>query len=418
MIYIPVVYFSCLSLILYKNNRRVDIATIIAMIFAVSGLFSVLLDINNYRDFDTVHYQISFIPAFLYCFLLTLCIIPISSCNIINRTNISPVKNVKLIKLISVVAVIWFVLTLILGGDTLAYVLTGDMKEIRGDIYRGFGVGESWMSKLPTPLRLLFAILNLTFGCPWILLFLGFYTMIGDKVPLKYSYFLLFASLSGPVHGIMGADRSATAYWIIAAITLYVLFQRQLPIKVRKQLSLLGLVVLIALIAYLTAMTISRFGEGKTEYGALGSLIPYFGQSYINFCYFFDNYNLPYHHFGIIFPFTSEYLLNIPSGGTVIQAEMTKLSHIETGVFYTFIGQIIVGIGQFWAIFVTLIYAFCSFITLGKIKRKPKIDIGAVYVYYAFASIILLGIFVHYYASPAKTFSLVSMYFIVKLLRR
>lgn len=417
MIYIPVVYFSFLSLVLYKRHKKIDIATIISLIFAVSGLCSVLIDINDYREFDTANYQISFIPAFLYCFLLTLCILPISSCNIINKTNITPVRNVKLIKLISIVAVIWFGLTLYLGRNNLFYVLTNDMSEIRADVYAGYGVGEAWMSRLPAPIRLVFSLLNLTFGCPWILLFLGFYTMIGNRVPLKYSYFLLIASLSGPLDGIMGADRSATAYWIISAITVYFIFQEQLPKKVKKQLLLLGLVVFIALVAYLIAMTVSRFGKSYSG-SAWESVIRYLGIPYINFCYFFDNYKLPFHHFGIIFPFTSEYLLNIPSGGTVIQAEMTRLSHMETGTFYTFIGHIIVGVGQFWAIVITLIYAMISFISLGQINRKVRLDIVSIYVYFAFSSVILLGIFGHYYASATKTFSLIVMYFIVKLLRK
>lgn len=415
MIYIPLVYFSFLSFVLYKRHKKINIATIISLMFAISGLFSVLVDINDYRGYETANYQISFVPTFLYCFLLTLCILPISSCDIMDKVRIIPVRKVQLIKLISIISVIWFVLKLYLGRNNLVYVLTNDMSEIRADVYAGFGVGESWMNSLPTPIRLIFSLLNLTFGCPWTLLFLGFYTMIGNRVPLKYSYLLLIASVSGPLDGIMGADRSATAYWIIAAITVYILFQEQLPKKVKKQLLILGLVFFIALVAYLIAMTVSRFGESE---GAWESVIRYLGIPYINFCYFFDNYKLPFHHFGIIFPFTSEYLLNIPSGGTVIQAEMTRLSHFETGTFYTFIGQIIVGVGQFWAIIFTLIYSFSSFRTLGQINKKARVDIVSLYIYFAFVSVILLGIFVHYYASAAKTFSLIAMYFIVKIIRK
>ena len=165
-------------------------------------------------------------------------------------------------------------------------------------------------------------------------------------------------------------------------------------------------------------MTISRFGERDSGGGALGSLISYFGQSYINFCYFFDKYDLPYHHFGIVFPFTSQYIFGVPSGGVTIQEEMTWLSHKETGVFFTFIGQMIIGIGQFWAIIMTMAYSFFSFKTLGNINRKNEVDIMSLYLYFAFASVVLLGIFGHYYASPARTFSLVAMYFVMRILRK
>ena len=418
MTYIPFVYFGCLSIFLYQRHKQIDIATIVSLVFAVSGLFSVLIDINGYRSYDTYKYEISIVPAALYCILLTLCILPLAKCNIFNRIQIEPVRNVKLLKLLSVVSIIWFLLTVFFSWDRFLFILmSGDMAEIRGDLYKGIAE-DSWMLSLPGPIRFTFSLLNLLFGCPWVLIFLGFYSMIGNRVPLLYSYFFLIASLSGPYNGILGVDRSSSAYWIMSAVTLFVLFRNQLPSKVKKQLSVLGLVALVGVIAYLAAMTIARFGERDSNGGALGSLISYFGQSYINFCYFFDEYDLPYHHFGIVFPFTSEYIFGVPSGGVNIQQEMTWLSHKETGVFYTFIGHMIIGIGQFWAIIMTLVYSFFSFKTLGNINRRKKIDIMSLYLYFAFASVVLLGIFTHYYAGPAKSFSLVAMYFVMRILRK
>lgn len=418
MTYIPLVYFGCLSFILYQRNKKIDIATIVSLIFAVSGLFSVLIDINGYRSYETHNYDISIVPAALYCILLTLCILPLAKCDIINRIQIKPVSNVKLIKLLSVVSIIWFLLTVFFSWDRFLFILmSGDMAEIRNDLYKGISE-YSWMLSLPGPVRFVFALINMLFGCPWVLIFLGLYSMIGNRVPLLYSYFFLIASLSGPYNGILGVDRSSSAYWIMSAVTLYILFRKQLPSSKKKQLSVLGLVALVGVIAYLASMTFSRFGEKDSSGGALGSLISYFGQSYINFCYFFDEYNLPHHHFGIVFPFTSQYIFGIPSGGVTIQEEMTWLSHKETGVFFTFIGQMMIGIGQFWAIIMTLAYSFFSFKTLGNINRKNEIDIMSLYLYFAFASVVLLGIFVHYYASPAKTFSLVAMYFVMRILRK
>lgn len=418
MTYIPLVYFGCLFVLMYQRHKQIDIASIVSLIFAVSGLFSVLIDINRYRSYDTYNYEISIVPAALYCILLTLCIFPLSKCNISSRIQIEPVRNVKLIKLLSVVSIIWFLLTVFFSWDRFLFILmSGDMAEIRGDLYKGIAE-DSWMLSLSGPIRYTFSLLNLLFGCPWVLIFLGFYSMIGNRVPLLYSYFFLIASLSGPYNGILGVDRSSSAYWIISAVTLFILFRKQLPSKVKKQISVLGLVAFVGVIAYLASMTIARFGESDSSGGALGSLISYFGQSYINFCYFFDKYDLPYHHFGIVFPFTSQYIFGIPSGGVTIQQEMTWLSHKETGVFYTFIGQMIIGIGQFWAIIMTMAYSFFSFKTLGNINRKNEIDIMSLYLYFAFASVVLLGIFAHYYAGPSKAFSLVAMYFVMRILRK
>lgn len=417
MTYIPLVYFGCLAYFLFRRYKQMDMATIISLIFAVSGLFSVLIDINGYRSSETYKYEISIVPAVLYCILLTLCILPLSRCNISNRINIEPVGKVKLIKLLSVISIVWFALSVYFGWNTFRFVLMSDMADIRNDLYQGIRI-ESWMVGLPGPARLIFSLLNMMFGCPWILLFLGFYSMIGNQMPLKYSYYFFIASLSGPFNGILGADRSSSAYWIMSAVTLFFLFRKQLPFKVKRQISVIGIITLAGVVVYLAAMTISRFGEQDSSGGALGSLIEYLGQSYINFCYFFDRYELPFHHFGIVFPFTSEYIFGVPSGGTIIQEEMTFLSNKSTGVFYTFIGQMIIGVGQFWAMFFTLAYAFASYRTMGKINRRKEINIMSLYLYFAFASVVLLGIFCHYYANATKTFSLVAMYFVVRILRK
>ena len=106
MTYIPLVYFGCLSVFIYQRNKQIDIAFISSLIFAVSGLFSVLIDINGYRSYDTSNYDISVVPAALYCILLTLCILPLAKCSNFNRIQIKPARNVKLIKLLSVVAII------------------------------------------------------------------------------------------------------------------------------------------------------------------------------------------------------------------------------------------------------------------------------------------------------------------------
>ena len=198
MTYIPLVYFGCLSFILYQRHKQIDIATIVSLIFAVSGLFSVLIDINGYRSYETYNYDISIVPAALYCILLTLCILPLGKCNIFNRVQIEPVRNVNLMKLLSVVSIIWFLLTVFFSWDRFLFILmSGDMAEIRDDLYKGI-TEDSWMLSLPGPVRIVFALFNMLFGCPWVLIFLGFYSMIGNRVPLLYSYFFLIASLSGP----------------------------------------------------------------------------------------------------------------------------------------------------------------------------------------------------------------------------
>lgn len=418
MITIPFIYFSFLSFVLYRKHKSIDLAVLVSLMFAISGLFSIFLyiqDLEKVKGISTYWGSLSFIPTFLYCFLLTLCIVPISKCNI-DYIKIQPIRNVQLFKLLAILVLIWFVTSTYMAKDQMINVLVSDrMAELRNDIYRGV-VQETWMTSLSAPLRMVYSVLNYVFGCPWILIFLGFYS-ISSSLPLKYSLFFIIASLSGPVNGIIGLDRSQVAYWIIAFILLYRYFYVHISARIKKIINILFIIVFSAMCSYLIAMTVSRFENSIDSGGSVGSVIAYLGQSFVNFCYFFDNYQLPYHHWGIIFPFTSEYIFGVPAGGVTIQTEMSFLSKMFTGVFYTFMGQIMVGLGQFWSVFITLIYALISNISLSKFNYRRTVTIQNVYFGFAMVSVVALGLFAHYYAGLGKLFSVIVCYFLVKKLR-
>jgi len=288
-----------------------------------------------------------------------------------------------------------------------------DMVEVRSEMYSGFGMGRDWQASLPLILRIPFTALNLIFGCPWVLVFLGFYSMTSSTFPLKYSILLLVASISGPIYGIMGADRSAVTYWIIAFGVLFLLFSNKLTSDRKKSVGKLFIFISLALMVYFVAMTIARFGERDSSGGVVGSIFSYLGQPYIKFCYFFDNYELPFQHWGIVFPFTSNYIFGVPAGGVVIQEIMAKLSNMETGVFYTFLGHWIVGVGQTWMIILVMVYVIISYLVIYLIKQKRNLKIDSIFIYFAISSVVLLGMFGHYYAEPSQTISVIIMYFVI-----
>lgn len=415
MITIPFIYFSFLSFFFYRKHKQIDLATILSLMFAVSGCFSVLIDICNLRTGDTERYEISWLPAFLYCFLLTLCIFPISAFPLSRNLRLNPIKNVKLLKGLSVIALFWFLAFLVLAKDDIMRVLLGDMGDIRKDLYAGIA-GEHWMMRLSGPIRVIFACLNITFSCPWTLIFLGFYTIISNNISRTYSYFFFLSSLSGPFNGIIGADRSQVAYWIISLMLIYWLFKPHLPKSVKRRLNVLGLVVLGGLVLYLASMTISRFENDDNSGGPLGSLYVYLGQPYINFCYFFDNYELPFQHWGIVFPAISQFIFGIKAGGTLIQQQMSLLSGKFTGVFYTFIGHLMIGVGQITAAVLTFIYALLSTRILYKIKKRKAKGVDSVFLFFAISSVVALGLFGHYYAGVGNALGVFFMYLIIRLL--
>src|SRR5690554_4623799 len=76
MIAIPFVYFTFLLVFILKRKKTFDISAYLVSLYWLSSFFSILIDINNFRSFDTSGYEISIVPTLLYCFLLTLTIWP------------------------------------------------------------------------------------------------------------------------------------------------------------------------------------------------------------------------------------------------------------------------------------------------------------------------------------------------------
>lgn len=416
MITIPFIYFSLLSLFCYHKHRQMDLATIISLMFAVSGFFSILLDANDLRYDDTYSYEISLFPAVIYCFLLTICILPISKCYVVDHIQLKPIRNVVFLKVISFVVLFWFISSTYMARNDIMHVLLGDMADIRHDLYAGIST-STWMSSLPAPIRFVYACLNFIFGCPWTLIFLGFYSLISPNIKKYHSYIFFLASLSGPLNGIIGADRSQVAYWMISIFLLFWMFKSYIPYKIKKKLYLYGLLILGALVLYLVAMTVSRFDGRDDTGGSLGSLYSYFGQPYINFCYFFDKYDLPFQHWGILFPFTSQYIFDVKAGGTVIQQQMTLLSGKSTGVFYTFIGHIMIALGQTLSIVITLLYSIVSSRLLRNLQFRRVFDVGHLYIHFAVISVVALGLFGYYYAGVGNALGVIIMYIIIKKIK-
>lgn len=413
MIAVPFIYFSCIALWqFFRNSKRIDIGVLIAAIYAVSGFFSIWVQEYNLLYYN---YNVSFIATIIYCLLLTLNLYPFLKYSHLGINNIKPINNPKLLKQLAWIAIIWFSVSLFFSFSQMMKVLTGDMAAMRAAIYAG-DTEISWMQSLPYPLRLPITIFNLIFGVPWILILLAFFSLYVQKLPIKYFLFFFLAALSGPVSGIINVDRSSVVYWLLSLLGIYLLFFPLIPSKHKKYLNSFLFIVIFSLIVYLGAMTISRFGERDvgTISGTYGGIIEYLGQSYPNFCYFFDEFTPAFTNLNLIFPFSAKYIFGEEFvGGVNLQQVMELKTGIATGVFYTYLGQIRIFCGMFVMFLFCFIYYIFSKIVLQK-TRKTCFTLFTMYAYFGLSSIMLLGPFVYFYSSPVRTFSILFFFFFIK----
>ena len=393
MVTIPFVYFTLLLLFVYhRNKRQFDIACYIISIFDISAFFSILLVLLDLKSKDTSWYDISQTATFWYCFLLTICILPFIKKSNLRMNDIKPLRNSTPLKIIAWVSFFYFMLNLIMSfGDVLG-ALQSDLGEIRQDHYDGYGE-RLWFYSMPIGLRQLFLFFNIIFHVPFIMHFLAFYSLAIQKLPSRFVILFIVGSLTGFLQGILAAGRSGPVYWKICFGACYIFFYRFLTKNNKAQLKRLFFVVIGILISYVIITTIARFA-GDND-GTRDSLISYAGQSFVNFCFFFDNFACPFPSLKNIFPLTYYLLLDFPvRNAGEMQSLLSEMSGYRLGVFYTFIGQIATSSSNSVAILYCILYSLLTYVVLNRIRNS----FCSSYVYLMFGSVLYLGLFGHYYA--------------------
>lgn len=410
MIAVPFIYFTVLLWHhLQKNRWKFDIASFILVVFSSSSFFSILIDVFGLRSLDTVHYSITPFACFCYLGLITMCIWPFMFYSDLSFKLILPVKKrfALILKIGAWVISFYFFFNLFMSWNAITdVVLSDDLNQMRKQ--HGTEMAEdSWLASYPPLVRLPFVVLNMIGGCPWVFIFLAFYCLITQK--LKFVYFILFiiASFNGIIGNLIDAGRSAIAYWIMSFIACYIIFSKYMNNNQKKALKRTFIVIGIFAVLFLAAVTIARFGyrDAGEVSGTEGGLISYFGQTYINFCYFFDEFTCPLPSLQIVFPFTSKLIMgNSFIAVTDLQELISLSSGKEIGVFFTFLGHIMVTSNNIVMIIYAVLLFFISMSLVRRTKNK-SVKLSTCYFYYLYSSVIFLGIFTHYYGGSTRNFS-------------
>lgn len=168
---------------------------------------------------------------------------------------------------------------------------------------------------------------------------------------------------------------------------------------------------------YLLVLTVSRFSAGDFSdmSDSQNSVFAYWGMPFPYFCYFLENFDCDWKTLGLVFPFINKYLFGGITGGVPIQQHLNKLTNFETGVFYTFIGQIMISAGRIFA----LLYCVCISLLSSRLirpfkNRSKEICCLTAYYYILTASVLFLGLFGYYYCNPTLTASVVFFIFLIK----
>lgn len=403
MIYTPFIYFIGLFLFIYKKNKF-DVSAYIVSLYIITSLFAVLIHHLDYQPLS--RYNLSIIPTIVYCGLITLAILPIYKFNSNSIKGIS-IRNLKFINVVTYFYFFSFIILLIAYKDDIIFRITyGDFAEMRADDDLG-------LKRYPGIFELFLLPIRIFANFSYIMIFIFFFCISFLRKSTLFNIMALCGSLPVTLLGVLGIDRSKTFYWIIILGLTIVFFWQHIDKKKKKKIIPILSPFLILVIVYMSLVTNSRFAERDT--GSKGGIITYAGQSYIHFCYFWDNFENPG---GVstkyLFPATHHWIIGDYDGAVPYQKELHLKTRKDPGVFYSYLGSFLVDSNKPGPFIFTIIYlVLCSLAFKNKhgILRFEKMF---------YISILLMvpacGIISYIFTSYYMTFSLIMWIILLRIL--
>lgn len=415
MIYIPFIYFSLLTVFLWKKGGTFNIGSYMSLLYAITSFFSLLVDQFDLYDgagiyFSKSQISIDFLPVFTYCTLITISILPFWKFSK-NLKDIELTKT-RLFNGISYFFIMIFLLTLILSVSEIKTILSGDLEAQRMLVYED--ERKNLTDGLSGIMYLVAYIVNIFYSFSPLMLVFFFYSITFLKRNNLFNTLLFLSSLSQMILATLNIDRTEFIYYLLMVGFCLVFFKSYFTKKQYYFILKVFSPLFILIVVYTISVTIARFGD--RDGGAGGGFIQYAGQSFLNFCYFFNNYQNPDTYLVRLFPFTSHFIFNENYDFNRVNHVVT-ITGIPINVFSSFIGTFMVDVGKLGMIITTVLFTFISKAFLRK-KKSNNISFAQLIPLFILSTIPVFGIFYYRYYSYVFTFYVIISIFLYSRFKR
>jgi oligosaccharide repeat unit polymerase len=335
------------------------------------------------------------IPTILYCALITITIFPFSFINIKQVEHIGNIHRIFLYVFTGFILIQGLTIFL-LTGSFLSTLLQGDFKYIKDAGYAGdITPADAMMMTMPLPIQMMYLTCTITLlGIP-----LFFYYTGVEKKSLWKTAPILAVSISPVLRGILSADRTEIIHYGLMFLFSLVFFQRFITKGMKKFLLLTTIPTLAIGIVYIIAVSTSRFEN--TEEGASGSMLEYAGQSYVNFCYFYDYHDRELYYIEREFPMTSYFIFKDQYTDT--KEERSAKEGFFIGVFASHVGSWFLDTGAIGSLLICIVFAVICCLVIKRYNRT-EFDIADVIMIFTLGAVPTFGIFYYRYYSIATAF--------------
>ena len=400
MYYIPFLYFSGLTYYFWQKHRTIDLAVYISALFTITSLCCIIMVLGGYMSgsgvlVDGWEPNFGVIPTILYCALITITIFPFSFINLRQVEHIGNVHRIFLYIFTGFILLQGLTIFL-LTGNFLSTLLQGDFKYIKDAGYAGdITPADAMMMTMPLPIQMMYLTCTITLlGIP-----LFFYYTGVEKKSLWKTAPILAVSISPVLRGILSADRTEIIHYGLMFLFSLVFFQRFITKGMKKFLLLTTIPTLAIGIVYIIAVSTSRFEN--TEEGASGSMLEYAGQSYVNFCYFYDYHDRELYYIEREFPMTSYFIFKDQYTDT--KEERSAKEGFFIGVFASHVGSWFLDTGVIGSLLICIVFAIICCLVIKRYNRT-EFDIADVIMIFTLGAVPTFGIFYYRYYSIATAF--------------
>jgi oligosaccharide repeat unit polymerase len=355
----------------------VGISSYLIAVYAFSLFFSIWL-----YNFDSKYQHASFLPSIIFCASLLLYFVPFfkKELKIEATTNPKFVKHFCIVGYgLSIILIIGCLLLLPKIQETIAYGLV----ESRQSMYRG---EDSFMPYTLTE-HIGHSTVKWLGGLSYSILIMFFYALAFIKNKILLKALLILSSLSATYWGLLVGGRTNLIYWVLFFLFCLILFWPYLSKKSKRIIFIVSIVFFSIIGSYFIFISIERAERGHG--GETGNFLKlYAGQSYLNFCYFYENMN--YHPYSLyrIFPLTSNLLLerfDLREYRDLIYSN----SKMDIGLFYTLLGDLYVDVGLIGMFIYSIIY----FLITKRVMKRKRFTLSNLLILGVLYQIPLHGIF-------------------------
>lgn len=402
MIFIPVLYFTILTIVLWSRSKSFDTCTMISGMYTLTAFLAMVVYLMDELEGGGILYgtlkgnaELGFIPTMLYCLFLTAVIWPLS---LISESRIKTIFNTSpwTLNIISWIMIAQFLLTVFLVADSTLDILNGDLSALRASHYNGeLSPAEQKVLSLPTVLQYFhYGTYSTILSLP-----LFFYYMCFENRSWWFRALLFMSSFTMPIAAIQAIDRTEFVFYGLMMLWCIVFFFRYMTKKQKIRFCITLSPIGLLAIAYFAIVTIARFDDARDKEnnnGAGISALQYAGQGYLNFCYFWEYGNSDHPTIERVLPMTSHTLLHIDSTSERRGERGSREQGFWISVFGTFLGDILIDLGfvglcMWIIIYLLLIISFIGY------RDRSEIDVGELLVLFIIAAVPLFGIFYYRY---------------------